>query len=130
MHARSDGVHERVLETGFQSPGRELRGVLANAHHIKTVPGRKTDVKDCEWIADLLAHGLIRASFIPTPAIRDLRDLTRHRKSLVRDRVKTTNRVHNCWRRPTSSWRMWFPMRWVYRAAPCWKRWSPEKPIR
>jgi len=68
--------------------------VLANAHHIKAVPGRKTDVKDCEWIADLLAHGLIRASFIPPPPIRDLRDLTRHRKSLVRDRVKATNRVH------------------------------------
>lgn len=68
--------------------------VLANAHHIKAVPGRKTDVKDCEWIANLLAHGLIRASFIPPAPIRDLRDLTRHRKSLIRDRVKTTNRVH------------------------------------
>jgi transposase len=68
--------------------------VLANAYHIKAVPGRKTDVKDCEWIADLLAHGLIRASFIPPLAIRELRDLTRHRKSLVRDRVKATNRVH------------------------------------
>ena len=68
--------------------------VLANAHHIKAVPGRKTDIKDCEWIANLLAHGLIRASFIPPAAIRDLRDLTRHRKSLIRDRVKATNRVH------------------------------------
>ena len=68
--------------------------VLANAHHIKGVPGRKTDIKDCEWIANLLAHGLIRASFIPPSAIRDLRDLTRHRKSLIRDRVKATNRVY------------------------------------
>lgn len=68
--------------------------VLANAHHIKGVPGRKTDIKDCEWIANLLAHGLIRASFIPPLAIRDLRDLTRHRKSLIRDRVKATNRVY------------------------------------
>src|SRR5262245_9514411 len=68
--------------------------VLANAYHIKAVPGRKTDVKDCEWVAKLLAHGLLRASFIPPPAIRDLRDLTRHRKSLIRDRVKATNRVH------------------------------------
>jgi transposase len=68
--------------------------VLANAQHIKAVPGRKTDVKDCEWLAELLAHGLIRASFIPPAAIRELRDLTRHRKSLIRDRVKTTNRVH------------------------------------
>lgn len=68
--------------------------VLANAHHIKAVPGRKTDVKDCEWLAQLLAHGLIRASFIPPAAIRELRDLTRHRKSLIRDRVKAINRVH------------------------------------
>jgi transposase len=68
--------------------------VLANAHHIKAVPGRKTDVKDCEWLADLLAHGLIRASFIPPAPIRELRDLTRHRKSLIRDRVKAANRVH------------------------------------
>lgn len=68
--------------------------VLANAHHIKAVPGRKTDVKDCEWLAELLAHGLIRASFIPPPAIRELRDLTRQRKSLIRDRIRTVNRVH------------------------------------
>src|SRR5215831_16535657 len=52
--------------------------ILANAHHIKAVPGRKTDVKDCEWLADLLAHGLIRASFIPPAEIRALRDLTRY----------------------------------------------------
>ena len=68
--------------------------VLANAHHIKAVPGRKTDVKDCEWLADLLAHGLLRASFIPPADIREVRDLTRHRKSLIRDRVKAANRVH------------------------------------
>jgi transposase len=68
--------------------------VLANPHHVKAVPGRKTDVKDCEWLADLLAHGLIRASFIPPREIRELRDLTRHRKSLLRDRVAAVNRVH------------------------------------
>ena len=68
--------------------------VLANAAHVKAVPGRKTDVKDCEWLADLLAHGLIRASFIPPGEIRALRDLTRHRKSLIRDRSTAINRVH------------------------------------
>jgi transposase len=68
--------------------------VLANAHHVKAVPGRKTDVKDCEWLAELLAHGLIHPSFIPPAAIRELRDLTRHRKSVIRDRVKTANRIH------------------------------------
>lgn len=68
--------------------------VLANARHVKAVPGRKTDVKDCEWLANLLAHGLIRASFIPPAPIRELRDITRHRKSLIRDRVTQANRVN------------------------------------
>lgn len=59
--------------------------VLANAQHIRNVPGRKTDVADAAWIADLLAHGLIRSSFVPPAAIQDLRDLTRTRKQLVRE---------------------------------------------
>jgi transposase len=59
--------------------------VLANAQHIKNVPGRKTDVNDAAWIADLLAHGLISASFVPPKPIQELRDLTRTRKQLVRE---------------------------------------------
>jgi len=59
--------------------------VLANAQHIKNVPGRKTDVNDATWIADLLAHGLIRSSFVPPTPIQELRDLTRTRKQLVRE---------------------------------------------
>jgi transposase len=57
--------------------------VVANAHHIKNVPGRKTDVKDAEWIANLLRHGLINASYVPTPEIAERRDLTRYRRKLV-----------------------------------------------
>jgi transposase len=68
--------------------------LLVNAHHIKALPGRKTDVKDCEWIADLLAHGLIKGSFIPPEPIRDLRDLTRYRKSLIDERIREVNRLH------------------------------------
>jgi transposase len=68
--------------------------ILVNAAHMKAVPGRKTDVRDCEWIADLLAHGLLKASFIPPEPIRDLRDLTRYRKSLMDERVREVNRVH------------------------------------
>jgi transposase len=56
--------------------------IVGNAHHSKAVPGRKTDVKDAEWIADLVRHGLARASFVPPPAIRELRDLVRLRRSL------------------------------------------------
>lgn len=68
--------------------------VLANAAHIAQVPGRKTDVKDCAWIAQLLEHGLIRASFIPPPPVRELRDLTRYRKALIQDRTRAANRLH------------------------------------
>lgn len=67
--------------------------LVVNAQHIKAVPGRKTDVKDSEWIADLLRHGLLRASFIPDAAQRDLRELTRYRTTLVRERASTINRL-------------------------------------
>lgn len=67
--------------------------LLANAHHIKAVPGRKTDVRDCEWICDLLRHGLLKASFIPPLFIRELRELTRHRQTLVRDLAAVANRI-------------------------------------
>ena len=67
--------------------------VLANAHHIKVVPGRKTDVKDAEWIADLLRHGLIRGSFIPDRAQRELRELLRYRRRLIQQRTQVVNRI-------------------------------------
>jgi len=67
--------------------------VLANAQHIRNVPGRKTDVNDATWIADLLAHGLIRSSFVPPARIQDLRDVTRTRKQLVREIAQHTLRI-------------------------------------
>lgn len=67
--------------------------VLVNAQHIKAVPGRKTDIKDCQWIADLLQHGLLRGSFVPPPPIRRLRDLTRLRTSLRQDHTTVANRM-------------------------------------
>lgn len=67
--------------------------IVANAQHIKTMPGRKTDVKDCEWIADLLQHGLVTASFIPDQGQRDLRDLTRTRTSLIDERSRSVQRL-------------------------------------
>ena len=71
----------------------QLEVMLVNAHHIKNVPGRKTDVKDAEWIAQLLAHGLLRPSLIPPPSVRELRDLTRQRTQLVRERATAANRI-------------------------------------
>ena len=67
--------------------------VLANAAHVKNVPGRKTDVNDAMWLADLLAHGLIRASFVPPAAVQELRTLTRTRKQFVRERAAHVQRI-------------------------------------
>src|SRR3712207_5753886 len=68
--------------------------LVVNAQHIKHVPGRKTDVKDAAWIADLLRHGLVRGSFIPPLPQRDLRDLTRQRTNLIQQRAMVVNHLH------------------------------------
>ena len=75
-----------ILEGAFQI-------VVANAQQVKKVPGRKTDVKDAEWIADLLSHGLLRSSFVPPKPIRELRDLTRYRRKLVESQAAERNRL-------------------------------------
>jgi transposase len=67
--------------------------LLVNAQHVKAVSGRKTDVRDCEWLADLLRHGLLRASFVPERPQRELRELTRYRTSLIRERTAEVNRL-------------------------------------
>jgi len=67
--------------------------LVVNAQHIKAVPGRKTDIKDAEWIADLLRHGLLKASFIPSAPQRELRDLTRYRVRLTEEKAREVNRV-------------------------------------
>lgn len=70
-----------------------LKAIVVNAHHIKAVPGRKTDIRDAEWIADLLKHGLLKASYIPDKGQRELRELVRYRKSLVGERTRELNRL-------------------------------------
>jgi transposase len=75
-----------ILEGGLEI-------VLANAQHVKKVPGRKSDVKDAEWLADLLCHGLLRSSFVPPKPIRELRDLTRYRRKLVESQTAERNRL-------------------------------------
>jgi len=67
--------------------------MLVNARHVKQVPGRKTDVTDCDWICQLLEHGLLKASFVPDRPRRELRDLTRQRTQLLGDRARVVNRV-------------------------------------
>ncbi len=68
--------------------------LLVNPRHIKKVPGRKTDVSDAEWIAQLLQHGLLRGSFVPPRPLRNLRDLTRHRAQLAGEHTRVANRIH------------------------------------
>lgn len=71
----------------------EIPAMVVNAQHMKAVPGRKTDVKDAEWIADLCQHGLLKASYIPDKDQRELRELIRYRKSLIEDRGRELNRL-------------------------------------
>jgi transposase len=85
----STGVYWRPV---FNLLEDHLTVLLVNAHHIKAVPGRKTDVRDGDWLGDLLRHGLLKGSFIPPRHIREWRELTRHRQILVRDRAAVANR--------------------------------------
>jgi transposase len=97
-------THNEVSHVAMESTGvswkpiwRLLEGrvdlVLVNARHVKAVPGRKTDVRDCEWLADLLRHGLLSGSFVPNRPQRELRELTRYRASLVGERTAEANRL-------------------------------------
>jgi transposase len=87
----SSGVYWKpvyyVLEDEFEL-------LLVNAQHVKNLPGRKTDMKDAEWLCQLLECGLLRGSFVPPREIRELRDLTRYRKSLISERQRQANRLH------------------------------------
>jgi transposase len=67
--------------------------LLVNAQHVKNVPGRRTDVQDAQWLCQLLEHGLLKSSFVPPKPIRELRDLTRYRKSLTWERGREANRL-------------------------------------
>lgn len=95
---------ERITHVAMESTGEYWKPVfnilennfevlLVNAQHIKSVPGRKTDIKDAEWIADLLRHGLLKASFIPPVGQRELRELTRYRTTFVQERATLVNRI-------------------------------------
>jgi transposase len=102
-------MKEWLVQAGCTHVAMESRGVywkpvynilegdvellVVNAQHMKTVPGRKTDVRDAEWIADLLQHGLLKASFVPPAFERHLRELTRYRTSLINERTRSTQRL-------------------------------------
>ena len=106
LHRLADWLVERGVTTvAMESTGvywkpiwNILEGhmelLLVNARHLKTVPGRKTDVNDCEWIAQLMQYGLLKASFVPPPQVRQWRDLTRHRTKLSDQHTAVVNRLH------------------------------------
>ena len=87
----STGVYWKPVFNILESDGFEV--LVVNARHIKQVPGRKTDVKDAEWIADLLRHGLLTGSFIPDREQRELREVVRYRRSLIEERSRELNRI-------------------------------------
>jgi transposase len=87
----STGSYWKPIYNIIESCG--LKAIIVNAQHMKAVPGRKTDVKDAQWIADLLQHGLLRASYIPDKAQRELRELVCYRKSLIEDEARELNRL-------------------------------------
>ncbi|MGG4022522.1 IS110 family transposase, partial [Geobacillus stearothermophilus] len=87
----STGVYWKPVYNLLETEPIEV--LVVNAQHIKAVPGRKTDVKDAEWIADLLRHGLLKGSYIPHRAQRELRELVRYRRSLIEERARELNRI-------------------------------------
>ncbi len=87
------GCHRAASRPYYYVLEDEFRVLLVNARHVKNVPGRKTDTIDAAWIAKLLAHGLLRGSFVPPKPIRRLRDLTRYRKALIEERSRAVNRL-------------------------------------
>lgn len=86
----STGVYWKPIYNILES---RFTVLLVNARHLKQVPGRKSDIRDCQWIAQLLQHGLLKGSFIPPLPQRELRDLTRHRTQLVEEKTRTSNRI-------------------------------------
>ena len=128
----AEGVTEVVMEaTGsywkpvwYVLEGRSFELKLVNAQHVKILPGRKSDVLDAEWLAELLEHGLLRGSFVPPASIRELRDLTRYRKRLIQ--AHTSDRSASGSKRPSktpaSSWTRSHPTCWACRAEPCCMR--------
>ena len=90
MAMESTGVYWKPVYNLLEG---EFELIVVNARHIKNVPGRKTDARDAQWIAELLRHGLLEPSFIPDRPARELRELTRYRRRMVQQRVQVANRM-------------------------------------
>ena len=104
-----------ILENNFEEV------LLVNAQHIKSVPGRKTDVKDAEWIADLLRHGLLKASFIPLLGSANCGSRPVIAAPSCRKKRLWSIVFKKYWRARISNWRVWHRMWWVSPVGPCWR---------
>jgi transposase len=113
----STGIYWKPIYNLVESSGIQM--LLVNARHIKAVPGRKTDVKDAEWIADLLRHGLLRPSYVPDRTQRELRELVRYRRSLIQERADVANRIQKVLEGLISSSAVWRLMCWGLRDVRC-----------
>lgn len=123
----STGVYWKPLWNLFEA---HFTLLLVNAAHVKVVPGRKRDVGDAQWLASLLRHGLLQPSFVPDRPLRELRELTRYRSSLVRERSAEVNRVQKTLEGRTSSWPVWSVTCWGCRHERSWPSWSAERTTR
>jgi len=108
----------------------EWQLLLVNPLHLKRVPGRKSDVQDAEWIAQLLQCGLLRGSFVPPVAIRELRDLTRTRTTMEDEVTAVVNRIHKVLEDANIKLSTVASASWASRDARCCRRWPTAKPIR
>ena len=116
----STGVYWKPIYNLLE--GLDLTVLIVNAQHIKAMPGRKTDVKDSEWIADLLRHGLVRGSYIPDRPQRELRELVRYRRSLMQQRAQVINRIG-----PSGVLGEALPRQLHQRReASCWQEWARQ----
>jgi transposase len=132
----------RVTRVGMESTGcywkpvwqlleGQLECWLLNAAHLHNVPGRKTDVADAAWIAQLVEHGLVRPSFVPPRPVRELRELTRYRKTQIQERSREVQRPgQGPAGRRNPSCPVWPPTSLAPPAGPCWKPWWPAPTTR
>jgi Transposase len=125
---RSKGRHRAPARPYYYLLEDDVACWLLNAQHLKNVPGRKTDVADAAWIAQLVEHGLVRPSFVPPRPIGELRELTRYRKALIYERTRETQRLHKLLEDAGIKLGCVASDVLGSRAGRCWRRWSAGPP--
>ena len=123
----STSVYWKPIVNLLEAEGIEF--LVVNAQHMKALPGRKTDVKDAEWIAQLLRHGLLKPSYIPNRNQRELRELVRYRRSIIEERARQINRIQKVLKVPTSNLGRLFLTLWEFQPKICFVQLQMVKKI-